>query len=236
MSYSGPLRRVVATNKMNAKKKLLAGKVTNNSRSATTQQAIRTGGWANPASGTELKFADKGFVNNIAGSVLTFVPPVQIGIIGPGTGPSDRIGRKLTVTKIYLRWAWAMAAGATGGSPCRVIVFYDKQANGVAPAITDLLLSDGFSSANNLTYRDRFVVLMDLLTPSISSSLTPWAVAGSEVKNTSLEVVYNTGTDGLVGSIASGSLWIMTAQCNGIASAGTAATFTCSARVRYRDA
>lgn len=227
-------QRRSTVNKIEAKRRLA-----NKKMSSTTQQALRTGGWANPASGSELKFTDLGASTSLANSAITWSTPTQICRISPGTGPSDRIGRKLRVTKLYLRWWFGLNntnGTVTGSSPLRVIVVYDKQCNGVAMPVTDLLLTDGFLSANNLTYRDRFVVLMDFLTPSISSTATK-SVAGSEIKNTSLEVLYNTGPDGLVGSISSGAFYIMCAYNGQIANgdSGTAAYFNYSIRCRYKD-
>ena len=126
-----------------------------------------------------------------------------------------------------------MAATSTLGSPVRIIVFYDKQANAQAPAVTDVLLADAFPSPNNLSNRDRFVVLADIVTEPIGVA-TGVYVANFEIyKKLNLETMFNAGTAGTIGDITSGSVYIMAAQAGAIATA--APTFTFRSRIRYTD-
>jgi len=237
MSFIGPLTRRHATNKMEAKKRLAATKLRGNAnvtfKSATAQQAMRTGGWANPSSGTELKYVDAGTPFTLNAGVVTWSAGQQLAIIAPGTSASQRIGRKLTLTKIYLRFSCVLQDTATGGSNVRILIVYDKQTNATAPAITDILLADSFSSPNNLIYRDRFTTLVDHVTDSIGNTFQQ-SVHGEIIKNIPLEVIYNDVAGGAVGSIASGSVYMFVSSNGGFNAAG--ADFTGTVRVRFRDA
>lgn len=200
---------------------------------STNQQAIRTGGWANPSKGGELKFSDNQFTNQPPiTSDAFFATNRLLNTIANGTDASSRIGRKITIKSLLVRFSVSLQATSTGGSPVRILVVYDKQANAVAPAITDILLTDAFTSQNNLSNRDRFVTIFDNITQPVSVG-DCYQVAGNLYKSLNLETVYNAGTDATIGSITSGSIYLFTAQANGVAVAPLNVLF--KTRVRYSD-
>lgn len=207
-------------------------------RSGTTRQAKRTGGWANPVSGGELKFKDTALTNTALGlAAATFTTPGPTFLLNglvPDSTATGRIGRKIVLKSLLVRWSVSMAATSTLGAPIRVIVFYDKQANASAPAVTDVLVTDSFFAPNNLSNRDRFVTLSDQYSEPIGTSNGVYVCAGNIYKkNLNLETMYNAGTAGTIGDITSGSLYIMIAQEGRIATA--APLFSMYARIRYQD-
>lgn len=202
--------------------------------SATTQQALRTGGWANPNSGSELKYVDFIVTTTLTAGVATFTSPYLINGISQGTGANgNRIGRKLIMTKFQLRYSATLnAAGSTGGSPIRIMMIYDKQANATMPNITDILIVDSFLATNQLANRDRFITLMDIITEPLSLAGN-FAIAGQEVRREKLEVCFNSGTDATINSITTGSVVVMFAQCGNIAAQNPAISWV--SRIRYKD-
>lgn len=205
--------------------------------SGTTQQAIRTGGWADPSRMGlgELKFVDTQPTFGPAAGALTFQTPGVSNLINgivPGSSASQRIGRKVVLKSILIRYTWALAPTSTGGSPLRILVVYDKQANAAAPGVTDILLANEFNSQNNLSNRDRFVTIFDHITEPIAAGET-YSVSGTLFKKLNLETMFNAGTAGTIGDITSGSMYITFAQNGNILTASPAATT--SIRVRYTD-
>jgi len=201
-------------------------------RGSTNQQAIRTGGWANPTKGGELKFCDNGINANIPFAVATFSTGQLLTTILQGADASNRIGRKITIKSLLLRYGIRLGATSGFGTAVRTLVVYDKQANATAPVITDILLFDEFHAPNNLSNRDRFVTIFD----SISKQI---AVGGNAAecdvlyKRLNLETIYNTGTDAAIGSISSGSIYLFFAQQGSMTTAN--GTYNGRCRIRYTD-
>ena len=78
-----------------ADQRALAGPVL---ASSTTRQAIRTGGWANPAAGGELKFIDVTAANStLAFGSSAFAAGILLNGIQQGSDANTRIGRKITL-------------------------------------------------------------------------------------------------------------------------------------------
>lgn len=204
-------------------------------RSSTVRQAKRTGGWANPSRGGELKFTDTTATNAITFGVATFNAPGPTTLLNglvPDSTATGRIGRKIVMKSLYFRYFASLAATSTGGSPMRFIIVYDKQANAQAPGVTDLLLANDFLSPNNLSNRDRFVVLVDQTTDPIGTG-SNYSVSGTVFKRINLETMFNAGTAGTIGDITSGSVYMIVAQNGFIGTANC--TFQWRCRIRYDD-
>lgn len=201
-------------------------------KGSTNQQAIRTGGWANPSKGGELKFCDVSVSQAVTFNAVTFGAGVLLNAIAQGTDASNRIGRKITIKSLLIRMQWKLGGTSTFGSPLRVLVVYDKQANATAPAITDVLALDEFFSCNNLANRDRFVTIFDNMMEPISVGGNA-AVADVLYKRLNLETMYNSGTDALIGSISSGSIYLFVAQGGNLLTAN--GNFNARCRIRYTD-
>lgn len=82
-------------------------------------------------------------------------------ILSQGTGPTQRVGNQITVTKISATGIVQIPA-ANPGDVIRLIWFVDKQADGAAPATTDLLESAShFSALNRDKVPSRFHIFKD---------------------------------------------------------------------------
>jgi len=198
----------------------------------TNQQAMRTGGWANPARGGELKFVDVSVpALNIPTTAVWTTGQLLNGLV-PGSAATERIGRKVTMKSFLIRYTISLASTTTFGSPFRILVVYDKQANATAPAITDILLADAFNAPNNLSNRDRFVTIFDRITEGLSVQ-GDFAMADVLFKRSNLEVMFNAGNAGTIGDITSGSVYLFACQTGSAAS--TAPVMIYRSRIRYTD-
>lgn len=199
-------------------------------------QSMRVGGYAT-SSAPEKKFVDvsvNGQALALAANTFTTPGPTFLlnGLV-PDSTATGRIGRKIVMKSLYVRYSFNMAATSTLGAPCRLIVFYDKQANAAAPAVTDVLLADSFLSPNNLSNRDRFVILADEVTEPIGVATGVFTTSGVIYKKLNLETMYNAGTAGTIADITSGSVYIMACQAGPIATAAPVWNFR--SRIRYSD-
>jgi len=204
-------------------------------RSSTARQSLRTGGWANPTQGGERKFTDvSGTLAPAFGSSAFTTPGPTFLLNGlvPDSTATGRIGRKVVMKSLYFRYSAQLAPTSTQGSPIRIIIVYDKQANTQAPGVTDILLADSFTSPNNLSNRDRFVILADEVTEPVSTGGT-YAVAGVIYKKLNLETMFNAGTAGTIGDITSGSVYVLAAQTSNVLVAAPTVIFR--SRIRYTD-
>lgn len=168
----------------------------------------------------------------------------------PGTGMDNRIGRKICIRSVYLRGfiqsRLADALGSDSVAPTnlvRVILFWDKQPAGAAPAITDLLKESSPVSQLNLNNRDRFVIVKDknyFIGPITCDNTHSELWAGGNLgypfkiyKRLKKEVVFNAGSAGTIADINSGALYLFTL---GNRNSGlTTAYCTYTSRVRFDD-
>jgi len=125
---------------------------------------------------TELKFlnGNDNFTVQTAGTIVT-----SLNQIPEGTGRSERIGRKIIIKHISLRYTIRLRSvigQANSSDIIRLIVYVDKQANGAAAAVTDILdtvlLPLTFQSFKNLANSGRFRILVDRKFPINALSST----------------------------------------------------------------
>jgi len=199
------------------------------------RQSIRTGGWANPSRGGEMKFVDTIVNTNVTHSVSTFGNGTLLNGLAVGSTASQRIGRKVTLKSLLIRYSFAVQNATTWATPLRILVVYDKQANATAPAITDILLTDNFNSQNNLSNRDRFVTLVDQITDNIGGgdNAANYVIADTLFKRINLETMFNDGNAGTIGDITSGSIYMFVAGTNRLN--GADLLQDTKVRVRYTD-
>ncbi len=116
----------------------------------------------------EIKFVDNSIV--VAGGMVGGIVANNLCVqISEGAGESQRIGRNVTVLKFAMHYdlelpkivAPSLAAPANGDN-VRVIVFIDKQSNGLSnPTVTDILENAIPRTFYNLANQDRFQILVD---------------------------------------------------------------------------
>lgn len=177
---------------------------------------------------TELKNIDVNPINFPAFGATTGQLTLLNGCI-QGSGATNRIGRRITMRSIQLRGRIQVAATTTGASPVRLIIFYDRQANGTAPTATDLLNADTISDFNNLSNNRRFVIVAEQIRSCIGTA-GPQSIYFNMYKRIKLITEFNTGNAGTVGDIQTGSLY-----CLAYASAGIqVASLACNVQTRVR--
>lgn len=210
----------------------LASRIPRGRRSGTTQQAIRTGGYANPSRMGEMKYIDLSNTLTTSIGAAGFSAANLLNGVVQGSDATTRIGRKIIMRSMLIRMKQRLQATTTGGCAIRVLCVYDKQANATAPAITDILLADDFNAPNNLNNRDRFVTLFDKV-------LEPLSVAGNvesgivQYNPINLETMFNSGNAGTVGDITSGSVYLFAAQSGQALVAAPTVIFR--SRIRFVD-
>lgn len=116
----------------------------------------------------ELKFFDL-LATNAAVDSTWEVMEDSIHHIAQGTGESERVGRRIILTKILLRYTFSLKSiqnqgpGATsGGDTVRIVVYWDKQANGATATGAQLFVdTDELNTYRNMANNRRFKILMD---------------------------------------------------------------------------
>jgi len=109
---------------------------------------------------TEDKFFDFNHVSAVVSSG-GFISP-SINLIVQGTGENERVGRKITIKKINVRFTVALGIGSAGGGDViRCMLVLDKQCNGTAATVGQVLHDIEYDSFNNLSNKRRFRVLSD---------------------------------------------------------------------------
>lgn len=195
---------------------------------------VRSGGWRGvPGRRGELKYVDVISQSTFAeaGNVL-----LLNGLV-PGTGASQRVGKKVLIKTIQLRGA--IGAGNVGATPfrgfCRVMWIYDKQSNAAAPTVANILENVTGSSYMNMDNRDRFVVLADKQY-AIDQSGGNESAQIKMYKKCNLTTIFNAGTAGTIADITSGSIYLLWICENAnAADETTSPDFRLYSRIRYDD-
>lgn len=159
--------------------------------------------------------------------------------VDDGATSTQRIGRRITMTSLEIRWNGSFAATSAGSTPLRLCVVYDKQSNALAPTATDVFQIDAISSMMNLGNSRRFKVIVDELVENVSSAgpnawyRKIWRDFTAKGTKPGLEVEFNDNSTNTITSIQTGSLFAFVWQ-NGnlITAAPTQALYS---RVRFVD-
>jgi len=182
--------------------------------SAIMQQGVRTGGWADPGNMTEKKYIDSGTGDITMPITPTFSAGQQINPIISGSGASNRIGRKVILKSLLIRYCLELGTptGNDRGGGCRLLVVYDKQANATAAAIGDVIedvvIAGSTVGMNNLANRDRFVTLVDELIEAIGQGGSQRSIQGKIYRKFSLEQIFNSGNAGTFADTTTGTVWL----------------------------
>lgn len=159
-----------------------------------------------------------------------------------GDDINARIGREIVMRSVQIEID-AQSTDTTGiAQEGRILLVYDRQANGAAPTFANVLAATGASlpiSPRNLENRRRFKILMDKKFVLGPQGATTTALGGQSVKHFKFyrrlrhPVTFNSGNAGTIADITSGSLYLM--GCNGIAPGATDGFWSAYTRVRYED-
>jgi len=204
----------------------------------------------------ELKFVDFTSNSNFASSAT---PPSAVPLLlcVQGTAPYNRIGQRIQLVSMRIRGQVAPIATTSASSFGRIIVVYDRQANGASPSWTDVIsqydqggnLNSGVLAGLNMGNRERFIVLIDEQYTFSSQTITAGAVSSvfpltatekvpimanfdRYVKLRGLETHFNQTNGGTIADIQTGAIHMFVA---GDATSASAFKFTWWGRFRYQD-
>ncbi len=163
--------------------------------------------------------------------------------IAEGNGESNRVGRKIVIKSLHWRGLIGIPATATSGGAAaditRLIVYQDKQTNGAAATVLNILETANIHSFLNLSNSGRFVILFDRQYANNSQGAggngttnftSENQLAFQWNKTLEIPVEYdNSVTTGAIGSIRSNNIGMLF-----ISSAGTTVVDS-KFRVRYTD-
>lgn len=197
----------------------------------------RTGGYYGRFTGpnAENKFFDTAisFTFDTTGEVPA---TGQLSLIPQGVTESTRVGRKCTVKSIQLRGI-AYSSATIPQDLCYLYVVLDKQCNGAAAAVTDVLTSNVMSTALiNLSNSERFVILKRiLLSPKagagVSAAYAPALVRFDFYHKCNIPLEFSS-TTGAITEIKSNNIFLL-AGCTG--TSDDAISCAGSARLRFSD-
>ncbi len=196
----------------------------------------------------ELKFLDQDIDDAVivtTGTVfLNGSTEASLLRIAEGNGESGRIGRKITIKSINWRFTIDVpeadgVANPQNSDTVRVILYLDKQTNGAAAAITDILETASFQSFNNLSNSKRFRTLLDrtytinVKAGGSNGTTSDWAqnrIDDTFFKKVNIPIEYaNTATDGSLATIRSNNIGLLLISGTGVAG------FQSKMRLRYSD-
>ena len=184
---------------------------------------------------------------------LFATPPIPILLNGSQTGAGfwNRIGSKIRMKSIQMKGSIVQALTSVEGY-LRMVVVYDKQANGAFPTLSTVFETrDNAGAQTNTVYsmmktesRDRFEILKDETWRSPSATYTAGVQTNGPsfpgvdnefefncfVKLKNRKATYNAST-GAIGDITTGSLFVY------FIAAGTDNAWTCNwtSRLRFYD-
>ncbi len=158
----------------------------------------------------------------------------SLNLIPQNVTETGRIGRKVVIRKIHMRGFMILAANATASSEVyRVMLVLDRQANGAAATVLNVLDTADEKSYNNLANSGRFLVLKDWY-----GAMNKTADVGTNINSVIKTFTYNKSCEiplefdaavGAITEIRSNNLFLI-----GISSS-TTISVSHTTRVRYSD-
>ncbi len=190
------------------------------------------------STGIELKFLDLASATYACDTTGTVT---ALNLVAQGDDDNNRIGRQIYCKSIRVIGHFIpQSATATASTLARVMLVWDSQPNGALATITQILNASTSLTHTNLDNRERFTILRDTFTPLGSFSNTAsQAVSGAPtvacineyIKLGGQKVTYS-NTTGVIGSVATGALLMVT--ISDLAS-GTGYNFNATTRLRFTD-
>ena len=176
-------------------------------------------------------FSPGGTVSSTLLASVVYIEPTVAGLglatgytcintLEQGNGVSQRIGNKVVIKSIMIQGMIAapVTVDATDTGGVRVIVVYDKQTNGAAPAITEIIgnvstaggYATGFNSPIKITNKNRFVVLRDHIFP-MGGNIDQASHSFKWFIKKQLETTYSsTSSPPTVANITTGAIFLLT--------------------------
>lgn len=173
-----------------------------------------------------------------------------------GTDLTSRVGRKILLKSWYFRCHLAtseVAAASYGAGLTRFVCVYDKQANGAAPTISDVLgagvtgtAAPDVTTPINLNNRERFIVLMDKAVytgggintaagiPSLATERQDVFI--KKFKKLDLPVVFNNQNTGTIADTNTGAIHMFVGTTTEATAAPQGPVCEYLSRLRFYDA
>lgn len=126
-----------------------------------------------------------------------------------GNDVKQRIGRQIFMRSLIVRGRWYASAASGVDQAHRVIVFYDKQSNGVAPVPADVLQNVSCFSELSWENRARFEILSDDLFAVNGTGEAQSHVVRTYRVELNRPVYFNAGNTGTVADISTGALYLL---------------------------
>lgn len=154
---------------------------------------------------------------------------------GRGDDLHERTGRRTTIKSIEIRGYNYVTTGSGTDQIHRVVLVLDKQPNGAAMTIAQLLNSASHLSPRNLENRARFQILSDKRWALNSDAAAePGARKVWKIyRRVNFPVTYNSGDAGTIADITTNSLYVVYIGSN--AAGVTAGSIQFHSRIRYTD-
>lgn len=152
--------------------------------------------------------------------------------IDDGATATTRVGRKVDMSSLQFIFKCNMATTTTGAAPLRCVVVYDKQTNGVLPAITDIFAQDSITAPMNLANSKRFIVISDKIYNGIGTA-GPQSLIDKQYYRINLPVEFNDNSTATITSINTGSIYLIQWQDGGLLTTMPVNTFF--SRIRFTD-
>ncbi len=184
----------------------------------------------------EKKFHDLDIANTVFSGTGTII--ASLNLVQMGTTESERVGRKITVVSVSYRGRIIINTKTVPNNAtdvCRMIIYLDKQANGGAASVLEILELARYDSFNNLANSSRFRILKNIVM-SIDSHGVGYDGATFSTNAASLAVecfinvnipVEFSGVAGTIGEVNSNNFGILYISAFG------QANFQGNTRIRY---
>lgn len=172
-------------------------------------------------------FTDTNLATNTAGTIQL------INGVTLGNDITNRVGRQVELRSVQLKGEVYCTLGGGVDQFNRVMIVYDRQTNGAALTILDVLTSVSPVSLRNLNNRKRFKILMDKLLYNNASGEPGSAQPIEYYRKLRHPVEFNANTFADVRDIQSGSLYVIT--IGSVVAGATAGNLFFSSRVRFTD-
>jgi len=193
------------------------------------------GQWNRPgALGPELKTID---VTSGPAAFATTGAVLLLNGVATGTDYNTRVGRKILLKSMNFKLSTYINSACPNGDIIRTMIVYDTQANGAAPTVANILQTVAWDSPMNLDNRDRFKVLYDKYRSIPAYNYAAGAITTGDFSSPLVKVykrlsydVNFSGTGATVGSIATGSVYLLTISFN-----GSGVGYYVNSRIRFID-
>jgi hypothetical protein len=171
-------------------------------------------------------------INQVADSTGAVV---LLNGMSQGTTASTRVGRQVVIRDVEYSLAF-YATPTTGIDQIdRFLLVFDRQSNGSAPTITDILESNSPFALLNKDTSSRFVVIVDNV-KSVNASAEPESnvLTGHVTRRVNKLVQFNAGNAGTIADINTGGMFLV--SLGNLAAGATAGSIIGRVRVAYTDA